>query len=310
MQGIDPRDLRNAFGTFATGVTIVTSAYDGQDTGLTANSFSSVSLDPPLILWSLDRKSGSLPIFEQADHFAVHVLSAGQEDLSNRFAGKGEDRFTGLEVERGGSDIPLLKDCAARFECRKAYIYEGGDHVIIVGEVVDYHHSTQPPLLFHSGKYKRAHSPQNDSENSISIMTAIARINMMIRKEAIEMALGKGLAWPDITALGVIIRSGPIAATEIDERIAPAGLLFDEAVRARLLAAGFVTETGGHFAATDEGRHFATEATAASRAREMELQMQTGRTAQQLDEIMSSLAIACGVDKDRPDPVIEMGDAG
>ena len=122
----DPRILRNALGSFATGVTVVTTrSADGQDIGRTANSFSSVSLDPPMILWSLARTSSSFDDFRQAGHFAVHILSAEQSDISGLFASKKEDKFEGLTVERGDGDIPLLKDCAARFECRTAHQYEG-----------------------------------------------------------------------------------------------------------------------------------------------------------------------------------------
>ncbi|WP_448681195.1 flavin reductase [Pseudomonas nicosulfuronedens] len=150
----DGRALRDAFGSFATGVTIVTTAGpDGMDIGLTANSFSSVSLDPPMVLWSLARTSLNMDAFRNSGHFAVHILSADQEALSSRFASKGIDRFEGLALERGPEGIPLLPDCMARFTCRLAYQYEGGDHVIFVGEIVDFGHSARKPLVFHGGRY-------------------------------------------------------------------------------------------------------------------------------------------------------------
>lgn len=150
----DGRALRDAFGSFATGVTIVTTAGpDGMDIGLTANSFSSVSLDPPMVLWSLARTSLNMDAFRNSGHFAVHILSADQETLSSRFASKGIDRFEGLALERGPEGIPLLPDCMARFTCRLAYQYEGGDHVIFVGEIVDFGHSARKPLVFHGGRY-------------------------------------------------------------------------------------------------------------------------------------------------------------
>lgn len=152
----DSRHFRNALGAFATGVTVVTTR-DGADNdiGLTASSFNSVSLDPPLILWSLARNAASLPAFMQCEHFAVHVLSSAQQDLSDRFARKGSDKFAQTALNRGPDNIPLLADCAARFICRMTYRYEGGDHIILVGEVIDFEHNDQPPLLFHSGKYGR-----------------------------------------------------------------------------------------------------------------------------------------------------------
>lgn len=150
----DGRALRDAFGSFATGVTIVTTAGPGGvDIGLTANSFSSVSLDPPMVLWSLARTSLNMDAFRNSGHFAVHILSADQEALSSRFASKGIDRFEGLALDRGPDGVPLLPDCMARFTCKLAYQYEGGDHVIFVGEIVDFGHSARKPLVFHGGKY-------------------------------------------------------------------------------------------------------------------------------------------------------------
>ncbi len=150
----DSKALRTALGAFATGVTIVTTRrVTGVDAGLTANSFSSVSLDPPMVLWSLSKTSSSIEIFREATHFAVHILAADQDALSGRFASKMADRFEGLVVERGHGEVPMLPDCSARFECRTAFQYEGGDHVIFVGEVLRFTHSDRAPLLFHGGRY-------------------------------------------------------------------------------------------------------------------------------------------------------------
>jgi 3-hydroxy-9,10-secoandrosta-1,3,5(10)-triene-9,17-dione monooxygenase reductase component len=148
------RQFRAALGSFATGVTIVTTrSATGEDIGLTANSFNSVSLDPPMVLWSLARKSLSLPAFLQSGYFAVHVLAANQEELSVTFATRGADKFAGLELKRGAGDIPLIPGCSAVFQCRIAFNYEGGDHVIFVGEVVEFEHFNHEPLVFHSGRY-------------------------------------------------------------------------------------------------------------------------------------------------------------
>lgn len=154
---IDPMTFRQALGTFATGVTIITTrAQDGEPVGLTVNSFNSVSLDPPLVLWSLARNALSLEIFQNTEHWAVHVLSSTQQELSNLFASRGEDKFSGLEVEAGIGDVPLLRNCTARFQCRTASQYEGGDHVIFVGEVLDFDRSDAAPLVFHGGRYAHA----------------------------------------------------------------------------------------------------------------------------------------------------------
>jgi 3-hydroxy-9,10-secoandrosta-1,3,5(10)-triene-9,17-dione monooxygenase reductase component len=151
---IEPAQLRKALGSFATGVTIVTTyGEDGKDYGLTANSFNSVSMDPPMVLWSLGKKSTSLVVFSRASHFAVHVLASDQEDISNRFAKSGTDKFAGCTVERGHGNVPLLDGCSAIFECRVAHQYEGGDHIIFVGEVLNFDSVSRPPLVFHAGQY-------------------------------------------------------------------------------------------------------------------------------------------------------------
>lgn len=155
--GFDPQAFRAALGTFTTGVTIITTrAADGEAIGITANSFNSVSLNPPLVLWSLAKNARSLAAFSTAKHWNVHVLSAEQEALSGRFARQGEDKFAGLELDEGISKAPLLTDCTARFQCRTAFSYDGGDHVIFVGEVLAYDHSNRPPLVFQSGQYALA----------------------------------------------------------------------------------------------------------------------------------------------------------
>jgi len=154
---IDAREFRNALGSFATGVTIVTTRdAAGHDVGLTANSFNSVSLDPPLVLWSLAKSSKSLSAFVEAKHFAVHILAADQEPLSNRFATRGADKFAGLQMQRGEGGTPLLHGCAARFECRTAYRYAGGDHEIFVGEVLTFEHFDRPLLVYQKGGYALA----------------------------------------------------------------------------------------------------------------------------------------------------------
>jgi len=159
MQDDKKKAFRNALGNFATGVTIVTTRdAEGRAVGLTASSFNSVSLDPPMVLWSLALDSPNMAAFRQAKGWAVHILSADQEDLSNRFATRGIDKFAGLEVEDGLEGAPVIPGCAARFGCNATFEYEGGDHAIFVGEVVDFIHRDRPPLIFHSGKYGRVTS--------------------------------------------------------------------------------------------------------------------------------------------------------
>ena len=150
----NPKEFRDALSTFTTGVTIITTrAADGSPIGITANSFNSVSLSPPLVLWSLAKSAYSLDAFSTTQNWNVHVLSVEQETLSGRFASAGKDKFSSIELDRGINDIPLLHNCTARFQCRTAFMYEGGDHVIFVGEVLDFDKSDLPPLAFQSGQY-------------------------------------------------------------------------------------------------------------------------------------------------------------
>ena len=154
-----PLALRSALGLFATGVTIITTrALDGSMIGLTANSFNSVSLTPPLVLWSIGQKAGSLPAFLQAKHYAIHVLAVEQQALAERFAGKGVDRFAGVAMREGAGGVPIVEGCAAVFECAAKSQYPEGDHVILVGEVLAcLHDATRAPLLFHGGKFYTEH---------------------------------------------------------------------------------------------------------------------------------------------------------
>ena len=161
---IDPRDFRNALGTFATGVTIITAtSADGEPYGLTCNSFTSVSLNPPLVLWSLGMFSQGLTIFQNASHFAVNILGASQQALSNRFAKSAGDKFEGVEWKPGLGKAPVLAGCVANFQCRAANRYYGGDHIIFLGAVEAYAYNRQEPLLFARGGYGRFLPPDDVS---------------------------------------------------------------------------------------------------------------------------------------------------
>ena len=154
-QRFDRRDYRQALGQFATGVTVVTThTPDGRNVGVTVNSFASVSLDPPLILWSLSREAQSFTEFIKATHFAVNVLEARQHHLSRHFATRVADKFAGIDFIEGPSGIPILKGIIAHFICRKVTRYDGGDHVILIGEVEEYRYHSGEPLVFHSGRYR------------------------------------------------------------------------------------------------------------------------------------------------------------
>ncbi|QIL84072.1 flavin reductase family protein [Diaphorobacter sp. HDW4A] len=144
---------------FATGVTIVTArASNGQLIGLTANSFNSVSLEPPLVLWSLARKAASMPMLCEATHYAINVLTAEQQGLAEQFARRDIDRWADVDFSFGKSGAPLLANVAATFECFNRSRYDEGDHIIFVGQVEHCsHHSDSSPLLYHGGRFFTEH---------------------------------------------------------------------------------------------------------------------------------------------------------
>lgn len=146
------RAFRDALGKFATGVTIVTVAGAEGPVGMTVNSFASVSLDPALVLWSLDKTSYRYPFFMEAAYFAVHVLDENQAALALDFA-RNTNAFEGCEWHYGSNNVPLLDECLARFECRRNVVHDGGDHSIIVGNVLQFQHRHGEPLVFASGKF-------------------------------------------------------------------------------------------------------------------------------------------------------------
>ena len=153
------REFRDSLAMFATGVTIVTArTAEGALVGLTANSFNSVSLSPPLVLWSLSQTAGSMAAMRHVSHYAVNILAADQKALAERFASRREDRWLDVEFEDGAHGSPLLAGAAASFECVNRSRYEEGDHVIFVGEVAHCRHRQgASPLLYHGGKFYTEH---------------------------------------------------------------------------------------------------------------------------------------------------------
>lgn len=151
--------FRAALGMFATGVTIVSArSAAGELVGLTANSFNSVSLDPPLVLWSLSQRSSSLGAFRAGTHYAINVLAADQQQLALRFAAPVGDRWAGTAWRPGVAGAPLIEGAVAHFECFNRSRYDEGDHVIFVGQVEQCDHRPgAAPLLFHGGQFYTEH---------------------------------------------------------------------------------------------------------------------------------------------------------
>ena len=151
------RRFRNALGMFATGITVVTTRTPaGEPIGLTVNSFNSVSLDPPLIVWSLANELPGRPLFEGCEYYAINVLAEDQADLSQRFASRLGEKFAGLEFDSGVGGVPLLAGCCVRFQCRNTVRHAGGDHVVFISEVVDFDRGEERlPLLYFGGAYRQ-----------------------------------------------------------------------------------------------------------------------------------------------------------
>ncbi|MEC4720336.1 flavin reductase family protein [Noviherbaspirillum sp. CPCC 100848] len=150
----DSTHFRQALSQFATGVTVITTRLpDGTFVGLTASSFNSVSLDPPLVLWSLAQGASSMPVFSVNSHYVINILSGDQAVLAERFAMRIDNRFDGVDFDLSYTGLPILKGVSAWFECHNRSRYPEGDHVIFVGEVERCDVSPKPALVFHGGKF-------------------------------------------------------------------------------------------------------------------------------------------------------------
>ena len=157
MTNFDTREFRFALSGFATGVTIVTAvSKTGEKVGMTASSFNSVSMEPPLILWSVTKAAMSAPVFRDAQNFAVHVLSSDQVELSNRFAKSGMDKFADTDYVTDEYGVPILRGCVARFDCTTWAVHEGGDHWVIFGQVQGIERENKEGLVFSDGSYATA----------------------------------------------------------------------------------------------------------------------------------------------------------
>jgi flavin reductase (DIM6/NTAB) family NADH-FMN oxidoreductase RutF len=148
--------LRQTLGRFATGVAVMTTrGTDGKLEGVTSNSFSSVSLDPPLVLWSLGRRAGSFETFATASHFAVNILASNQMDLSRHFAARQSDKLASVAHHIGIGGCPLLGGALAHIECSAERTVDGGDHIIFIGRILNATHAEGEPLMFSAGQYCR-----------------------------------------------------------------------------------------------------------------------------------------------------------
>jgi 3-hydroxy-9,10-secoandrosta-1,3,5(10)-triene-9,17-dione monooxygenase reductase component len=237
MSDFDPKQLRQVLGTFATGVTVITTrAPDGTPVGLTANSFNSVSLNPPMVLWSLAKTARSRDAFESSTHWAVHILGADQEELANRFATRGTDKFAALAIEHGAGGVPMLPGCAARLQCRTSFKYEGGDHVIFVGDVLAVDHSDIAPLVFQAGAFavatRKVYGPLSGTEREATATESfgddfldylLPRAHYQIYARIREYHAGLGLSDADYFVLVTLIAADGRSRIEVDALWSPTG---------------------------------------------------------------------------------------
>ncbi len=161
---LDTPTLRRALGRFATGVAVITTEHDGQRHGMTVNSLTSVSLDPPMLLVCLTRGSRTATAVARAGRFGVNILSARQEAIANRFARRGEDHFADVPLNEGPLGVPLISNAVAHVTCRVARQIDGGDHLIVLGDIVHIHHRDGLPLCFYSGTYGDFHDSGHQAE--------------------------------------------------------------------------------------------------------------------------------------------------
>ena len=260
-------DFRRCLGEFGTGVTVITTEVDGVPYGMTSNSFASVSLDPPLVLWSIRRESTSFAAFEACTHFTVNILADDQVGLSQRFAKSGPGKFEGVAWHPGAGGAPVLAGSAATFECRRFRTDDGGDHLIMLGEVSACARHGRQPLLFSRGRYAVAvdhpdtrvfpepdqRAPGEVDEQLLSLMLVRAYSAVATRLEEGRQTAGLGLTlmqarllraiqmFPDRTLEALLpeVLGEPEGAQALLSALEQMGLVSIDAVgRVRLTAAG------------------------------------------------------------------------
>lgn len=275
--------FRSALGRFVTGVTIVTTRdAEGKAIGLTANSFNSVSLDPPLVLWSLALGSPNLAAFRDSKAWAVHVLSVDQEDMSNRFAKRGIDKFEGLDIQDGPEGAPLITGCAARFGCRSTFEYEGGDHAIFVGEVVDFADRDVQPLVFHGGRYggvfsgektTRPNALDHDGEfGRYFIGHLLSRAYHAAFTDLRQEYQKRGLRSSDYSVIVALGLGDGCGREELNSRAANGGVDLPGAAVERLIERGLIVAVEDRLHLSSQGETILTELMAVAQSFQLRLE--------------------------------------
>ena len=285
MSETDPREFRNALGQFATGVTVVTTSNDnGDPVGVTASSFNSVSVDPPLVLWSLAKSSHSMPAYQTSGGFNIHVLASHQDKLSNQFARPSDNKFEGVDWKPCENGHPVLPEYAAIFRCETQYQYEGGDHVIFVGKVVDYEAHDFPVLVFHGGKYADAKAklklpettePAIDLEGGQYtddfLLYLISRAHFQSSYPTRKACADIGMNESEYFCLSTLSMSGALSAKDIVSRLEHTGHHPDEHIFAQLRAKGWIDGNKDAFTITANGRDTFIKLLAQTKALEEQL---------------------------------------
>lgn len=262
---VDPRALRQTLGQFATGVTVVTCRGEaGEPVGMTANSFASVSLDPPLVLWSVDRSARSFTAFAAAERFAFSILAQDQADHSNRFSKPGTEKFASVAVEEGAGGVPLIADAAAHLECVRHATFDGGDHLVIVGRVERFVRHERRGLVFAQGRYgvvaphpgTLGSAPREASQrhpyDDFLVPLLFRAYNHLYRGFSDTLAAEEATG-PQMRVLAILAACGQTDDETLLTRTMMSQTSFAEA-RASLMATGLIEDAGGIAAITAEGR--------------------------------------------------------
>jgi len=267
-ESIDPKALRRSLGHFATGVAVVTTRHDGMDLGITVNSFTSLSMNPPLVLWCIARTSRSYPAFTKSDHFIINVLAADQVTVSNRFAFREGAEFPAdVPFRRAVADMPLLEGSSAYFQCRKTDAFDGGDHVALIGEVIDFEGSDRPGLVYHRGQYAIADShpgavvesagqPSEGFLNSI-VRPGLERITQRFEAYFENELRDAGLNSKEWRVIGLLLASNVLVAEQIANLTLVSGSSLIETLES-LTTKKLIVEDQAHYSLTLSGRTLAS----------------------------------------------------
>lgn len=262
----DTRMFRRCLGSFGTGVAVITSEAAGVKVGVTVNSVASVSLDPPLVLWSISRNSRSFDIFNNSEGFAINILDKSQIGISQRFSSSEEDKFAGVDYLSGTTGMPLLAGAIAHIECKKEAAFNGGDHVILLGKAVNVTRSSGDPLLFVQGRYVIASShPDVPTQAEISaqpdgttpqdgLIPLVFEVHHLLSEKFEEHRQAEGMGPVVARILAVLDRSDRLSAEAVGKR-AYTGVREAEDALTELVGRGHVDVTaGGEYGLTNSGK--------------------------------------------------------